>query len=141
MFKIRYLVSERDIIDWYKNKDDTLYGYLWFIINDTVVGEPPVEDFPMGFYYESLLWWQSQMTAVADLKSGEEKKCYFCTPNRLNLVFRNVDDQQYEITLLHDDKEEWRISIDSSSVLDAIEKFVSTFNNGIEYVVNNCIDD
>lgn len=141
MFEIKYMVSERDIIDYVKQNDDSLYGYFWFVINDTIVGDPPLDNFPMDFLYENLLGWQSQMIAVATLKEGESKKFCFCTPNRLNLIFRNIDGLKYEIKYLCDDKEVWRIAIDKSLVLGAIEKFNSSFNNGISYVINCRLND
>lgn len=141
MFEIKYMVSERDIIDYVKHNDDTLYGYLWFVINDSIVGAPPLDNFPMDFLSENLLGWQSQMIAVATLEAGKSKKCYFCTPNRLNLIFRNIDGFKYEIIYLCDDEEIWKIEIDKSSVLGAIEKFNNSFNNGISYVVDCCLND
>lgn len=135
MFVIKYLVSERDIIEWHKQKRDTLYGYFWFVINDNVIGDPPLEDFPLDFLSENLIDWQKQMLTVANLKKGESKKCYFCTPNRLNLVFRIIDDLQVEISYLCDDKEVWRIITDRLLVNGAIEKFNKSFTDGIAYVV------
>lgn len=141
MFEIKYLVSERDIVEWYKQNDDTLYGYFWFEINDSVVGNPPIDNFPMDFVNENLLDWKSQMLAVANLKVGEAKKCYFCAANRLNLVFRNVDDLRLEVIYIRDNSEVWKVSIDKSLVLGEIEKFDKSFNNGISYVVNNRLSD
>ncbi len=139
MFDIKYLVSERDIIEWYKRSDNALYGYFWFVIDDKIIGDPPTENFPLDFLSENLIDWQRQMQDVAKLKKRESKKCYFCTPNRLNLVFRVINDLQMEILYLCDDKEVWTINTDRLSILAAIDKFNESFNNGIEFVVNNRI--
>lgn len=141
MFEIKYLISERDIVDWYKQNDDTLYGYFWFVINNSVIGAPPIDNFPMDFVNENLLEWQRQLLAVAGLKEGESRKCYFCTVNRLNLVFRNIDDLRFEITCLRDNLQDWSILIEKSLVIGEIEKFDKSFNNGISYVMKNRLSD
>ena len=134
MFRIRYLISYSDVKE-YLATGDSLYGYLWFEIEGEIIGRDPMDwPLPLDFLDEAMISWMDSLDRVAGLAEGESKKCFFCTCNRLNLIFKNTDGSHMDITYTRDDEPVWTKSFDRSQILDEIEKFDRYMKSGFSYV-------
>lgn len=137
MFRIRYLISYNDVKE-YLATGDGLYGYLWFETEGEIIGNDPMYwPLPLDFLDEEMIGWMYSLDRVAGLAEGESKKCFFCTPNRLNLIFKNTDGSHMEITYTRDDEPVWTKAFDRSQILDEIEKFDRYMKSGFSYVKEN----
>lgn len=133
MFKICYLLSDECIKEYLENKDSDseCWGYLWFKMDDVILGmPPPVNLYSYGFEPESVTGWEIELTYVKKLKNGETYSAIFLGANRLKISFKIVNNN-VKISYFHDDDLLIEKIFHKNEIFNEIDRFVSDLHNRI----------
>lgn len=134
MFVIKHHINPNDILEYINEGANTFYGYVWFEIDDYIVGEVYDPNIPCDFKPESIIWWKIQLTHILNLNVGESFKGLFCSANRCSLGFTNIDGVRMNITYLRDDKVIWHKEVNLSELLNEIHIFLRDVDKEISSV-------